>query len=292
LQGPEGFLLDLDGLNRHWIEESDSHFIIALRGKIKGKHNACCHLLMCVPVTGTGLRIRDSVKWLLELKAAQGLTDGPALSKENSHLFSSRAVDDSMLEVLEDLFISNQDLFPTKIETSQDLQKSYQVFRILRRTLDTWALEMRVSKDDINVMNWWAGVKKAQGRQPRREMQHYYADVTLLLKPFKRYTSAMWWPGRKKFTCWFPQGQISPWFRLAVFRFRETNITFGILVTTTLAHSLSLELSIGQHQQGGDYSHLWDGLAVANGRLLNQRETTFFCSDVRPYRCHGRLGVF
>jgi hypothetical protein len=57
LRGPEGFLLDLDGLNRHWIEEADSHFIIALCGKIKGKHNARCHLLPCVPVTGTGLRI-------------------------------------------------------------------------------------------------------------------------------------------------------------------------------------------------------------------------------------------
>jgi hypothetical protein len=191
LRGPEGFLLDLDGLNRHWIEESDSYFIIAFCGKVKGGHNARCHLLLCVPVTGTGLRIGDSVKQLLELKAAQGLTDGPALSKENGHLFLSRAVDDSMLEVLEDLFISNQDLFPTKIETSQDLRRSYQVFRTLRRTSDTQALEMRVSKDDIDIVNRWAGVEKAQGRQPGRKMLHYYADVTLLLKAFKRYTSAM-----------------------------------------------------------------------------------------------------
>jgi hypothetical protein len=64
LRGPEGFLLDLDRLNRHWIEESDSHFIIALRGKIKGEHNARCHLLPCVPVTGTVLRICYSVKRL------------------------------------------------------------------------------------------------------------------------------------------------------------------------------------------------------------------------------------
>jgi hypothetical protein len=125
------------------------------------------------------------------LKAAQGLTDGPAVSKENGHLFSSKAVDDSMLEVLEDLFISNRDLFPTKIETSQDLRKSYQVFRTLRRTPDTRALEMRVSKDDVDVVNRWASVEKAQGRRPGREMRHSYADVTLLLKPFKRYTSAM-----------------------------------------------------------------------------------------------------
>jgi hypothetical protein len=96
-----------------------------------------------------------------------------------------------MLELLEDLFVSHRDLFPTKIETSQDLRKSYQVFRTLRRTLDTRALEMRVSKDDIDVVNRWAGMEKTQGRRPGHEMRHYYADVTLLLKPFKRYTSAM-----------------------------------------------------------------------------------------------------
>jgi hypothetical protein len=159
--------------------------------RFKGEHNARCHLLLCVPVTGTGQWIRDSVKRLLELKAVQGLTDGPAVLKENGHLFSSRAVDDSMLEVLEDLFVSNQDIFPTKIEKIQDLRKSYQVFRTLQRTLDTQALEMRVSKDDINVVNQWAGMEKAQGHRPGHKMRHYYGDVTLLLRPFKRYTSAM-----------------------------------------------------------------------------------------------------
>ena len=96
-----------------------------------------------------------------------------------------------MLEVLEELFITSRDLFPTKIESNQDLPKSYQVFRTLRRTLDTQALETRVSKDNIDVINHWAGVEKAQGQKPGQEMHHYYADVTLLLKPFLRYTLAM-----------------------------------------------------------------------------------------------------
>jgi hypothetical protein len=192
LRGPEGFLLDLEGLNRHWKGEKEGHFIIALRGKIKGEHNARCHLLPCVPITGnTGLRIRESVARLMILKSKQGMTDGPAISKENGNLFSSRAIDDSLLEVLEDLFGSNRDLFPTKFETIQDLRKSYQVFRTLRRTSDTQALEMKVNKDDIDVVNRWAGVEKAQGRRPGREMRHYYADITLLLKPFQRYTQAM-----------------------------------------------------------------------------------------------------
>jgi hypothetical protein len=122
-----------------------------------------------------------------EFEGQPGAKDGPA----NGHLFSSRAIDKSMLEVLEEPFASNQDLFLTKIESIQDLQKAYQVFRTLQRTSDTQALEMRVSKDDIDVVNRWAGVEKAQGRQPGREIRHYYTDITLLMKPFLQYTCAM-----------------------------------------------------------------------------------------------------
>jgi hypothetical protein len=191
LRGPEGFLLDLEGLNRHWQGEDSDHFMIALRGKIKGEHNARCHLLPCAPVTGTGIKIKESVKRLIDLKATQGLTDGPAISKENGNIFSTRAIDDAMLLTLEELFETHRDFFPTKIDSLEELRKSYQVFRTLRRTSDTQALEMKVNKDDIDVVNRWAGVEKAQGRRPAREMRHYYADITLLLKPFLRYTLAM-----------------------------------------------------------------------------------------------------
>jgi hypothetical protein len=50
---------------------------------------------------------------------------------------------------------------------------------------------MRVSKDDIKVVNRWAGVEKAQGRQPGRKMRHYYTYITLLMKPFLCYTRSM-----------------------------------------------------------------------------------------------------
>jgi hypothetical protein len=114
LQGPEGLLLDLNGCNCHWREDVQDHFIIALWGSIfKREHNTRCHLLSCIPVTGSGLRIRESVKRLLGLKSTQELIDGPVILKENGLIFSFRAVDDSMLESLEELFISNWDLFPT-----------------------------------------------------------------------------------------------------------------------------------------------------------------------------------
>ena len=52
---------------------------------------------------------------------------------------------------------------------------------------DTRALEMKVSKTDIDLVNRWALVEKASGL----EMRQYYADITLILEPFLRYTKAM-----------------------------------------------------------------------------------------------------
>ncbi len=191
LRGPEGFLIDLKGLHDSWDEENGNFFIIALRGKIKGEHNARCHHLPCVHITVTGLRIRESVARLMSWKAKRGFMDGPAISDLKGDLLSSRFIDDSLLEVLEDLFESNQAWFPSKFETALDLRKSYQVFRTLRRTSDTRALEMKVSKTDIDLVNRWAVVEKAQGRRPGLEMRQYYADITLILEPFLRYTKAM-----------------------------------------------------------------------------------------------------
>ena len=57
-------------------------------------------------------------------KAKQGFMDGPAISDLKGDLLSSRVIHDSLLEVLEDLFESNQGLFPSKFETALDLRKS------------------------------------------------------------------------------------------------------------------------------------------------------------------------
>ena len=42
LRGPEGFLLDLKGLNNYW-DTSDKNFIITLLGRIKGERYDLTH---------------------------------------------------------------------------------------------------------------------------------------------------------------------------------------------------------------------------------------------------------
>ena len=53
LRGPEGFLLDLEGLNHFWKrnKEGQSHIHICLRGKVKGEIDARCHVIPSVNET-------------------------------------------------------------------------------------------------------------------------------------------------------------------------------------------------------------------------------------------------
>jgi hypothetical protein len=192
LRGPEGMLLDLEGLHRNWSRpEDDSFLYIALLGRIKGEHQDRCHLIPASAVTGSNIDVKFSVERLLQHKANKGYRDGPAISDENGRLFPTRAIDDMLHEVLEDLFDSDRELFPPQIENEEQVRTRYQAFRTFRRTSDTRAIQKRVSQDDIDVVNRWKQVEQAKGSRPGRPMRHYYADVVLLKEPFMRYTKAM-----------------------------------------------------------------------------------------------------
>ena len=191
LRGPEGFLLDLEGLIQNRNRGKDLYEVIALRGKIKGEHHDRCHLIPSVPVTKSGVQVRFALNRLMALKQEQGFVDGPAISDETGHVYSTRALDDCLHEILEELFDLNRELFPPVITTKEELKKRYQVFRTFRRTSDSRALEEKVGSDDIDVVNRWKSVERAKGARPTRTMRQHYADLSLLLKPFLRHTGSM-----------------------------------------------------------------------------------------------------
>jgi hypothetical protein len=164
---------------------------VTLRGKIKGEHNQREHQLPCTLTTSSGINIKESIDRLIKLKKSQGRISGPAISDEEGVILPARAMDDALHEVLEDLFGSKRNLFPATIEDVEELRKRYQVFRSFRRSSDTRALEQQVAQTDIDIVNRWATVEKAKGRRPGQAMRNYYADITLLILPFLRYTWAM-----------------------------------------------------------------------------------------------------
>ena len=125
------------------------------------------------------------------MKDSQGHHNGPAVSNVKGKILSTQSVNDCFLEALENVYEAKQDLFPAKIQTLGDIKLCYHIYRSPRRTSDTRALEKNVSSTDIDIVNRWKKVEKADGKKIVGEMKHYYADVTLLMGPFKRYTSAM-----------------------------------------------------------------------------------------------------
>jgi hypothetical protein len=90
---------------------------------------------------------------------------GPAISDEGGVIFSSRAMDNALHEVLEDLFETKRSLFPPTIASVNELRKLYQVFRSFRRSSDTRALVQRVVGTDIDIINRWASFEKGKRQE-------------------------------------------------------------------------------------------------------------------------------
>jgi hypothetical protein len=96
-----------------------------------------------------------------------------------------------MHEILEELFTHQQDLFLSLIKTKEDIEGNYHAFRSFRRSSDTRALNQGVRRDDIDLVNRWHQIDKADGSRPSFDMRHHYAQYELFIDPFLRYTTAM-----------------------------------------------------------------------------------------------------
>jgi hypothetical protein len=167
LRGSEGFLLDLAGLYRHKPdprETQNNYFLIPLMGKVKGENCDRCHLLPCTFKSASGIEPYTWLAQLMALKKDQNLVDGPAFSDEKGKVLSASFIDDSMHVILEELLEKDRSMFPHSIKSIDDIQSNYQAFRSFRRTSDTRALDERVSTDDINLVNRWHMIERAQGK--------------------------------------------------------------------------------------------------------------------------------
>jgi hypothetical protein len=191
LRGTEGFYLDLGGLNKFKSNENQNHILIPLLGKIKGEHSERCHLMPCVRKTSSGVEVSKWLEKLKDQKARFGLKDGPAISDSKGRVLSCSSIDDTLHEILDEIWDSSPHLFPSSISKKEDIRSSYQAFRSFRRASATRAIEKKVSSNDIDVVNRWHSVDAAGGKKPAMSMRQHYTQYNLLLEPFIRYTQAM-----------------------------------------------------------------------------------------------------
>jgi hypothetical protein len=191
LRGVEGLLRDLKGITDNIHKGDDTYFIIALLGKVKGEHHHRCHLLPCCAKTSSDINVKDWVLLRLHEKGRLGFRDGPAISDIQGKAQKCGQLDEQFIEVLEEIYEMNNVLFPPSISTKDEIASSYSVFRSPRRSSDTRALENNVSSTDIGLVNRWHLMEKSQGGKSSLPMYQHYAQIELLVEPFKRYTRAM-----------------------------------------------------------------------------------------------------
>jgi len=190
LRGPEGFLLDLKGLHQFW-DRSEDYVTIALLGRLKGEHHDLQHLIPCSNSTTSGIPIRQIVRDHLRLKELSGFIDGPAISNLGGQLLTTKLVDDTVHELLMDIFHTSSNLFPPSIDDPEKILSSYQCFRTFRRTSATRAAEMGISTSDVNIINKWNETRSEKQKKKSTNMHQHYTQFDLLIKPFLRYTSKM-----------------------------------------------------------------------------------------------------
>ena len=190
LRGPEGLLLDLNGLNRYWNTSND-YIIITLFGRIKGEKYDLLHKIPCTKTTQSGIKVNETLDHLMRAKRLLGQTIGPAISDYRGRILSTKTLDDMLHEVLRQIYSENPTLFPLSIDNEEKIHSNYQSFRTLRRTSTTRAVEKNVSISDINVVNKWATKEAAFGKKPKSSMHEHYAQFDLLINPFLRYTREM-----------------------------------------------------------------------------------------------------
>ena len=191
LRGDEGFLLDLEGLNANWSRNDGTYFRGAVLGKIKGERTRRSHLIPCSNVTSSGIKIKEIVSRSVQMKSACSFSRGPAISDKDGQLMSSANMDKMLCIILFKLFELNPDRFPPHIKTPNDIEERYYSYRTWRRTSDTRALEQGVDGKDIDVVNRWSNAEKSKKGKVNQPMKQHYAQIELLIKPFKRYTWAM-----------------------------------------------------------------------------------------------------
>jgi hypothetical protein len=142
-------MTDLHGLLKY-REASDAFVIIPLKGQVKGESHTCHHLLHCVNVTDSGIKVRSWVRRLVAIHLLRGWVEGPAFVDAVSGSQSSSTMDmnNLFIELLVDLYKSQRPLFGVDVYSSANVVDKYHVFWSFRRGSESQAVAKKVDESD------------------------------------------------------------------------------------------------------------------------------------------------
>jgi hypothetical protein len=191
LRGGEALLFDLGEIIKE-LENPDARFLpIVLHGKLKGETDGHKHVVPCTKKTSSGIDLECWLELLIYANKGKGFYDGPAITDPDGKVMTCSSLNDTLHEVLEDLYKGRLDLFPREIREIGDLRKRYHVYRSFRRASDTRAISEKVDSKDIDIVNRWNDAEAVAMKKPKGSLKMHYAQISLLIEPFLRYGRAM-----------------------------------------------------------------------------------------------------
>jgi len=187
LRGPEGFMLCLAGLRKYLDYEGsgkNAHVVVPLLGRFKGEEGEHYHFIPLPSVTKTGFSPRKWLGRLVNVRSADGITNGPAFCGEGNMEVASMV---DYEQVFYDLLESVQEDQPELFDQDCDIRNWYGLFRSLRRGSTSLAALLNVSEGSKNLMNRWRKVEQAKGGQARFGMSEHYTDILLTVPAYLDY---------------------------------------------------------------------------------------------------------
>jgi hypothetical protein len=176
LRGPEGRLLDLEGVWSQKGVHPDST-VLALRGKVKGETAPRAHVLPCVHITSSGINLKDWMNMCLLANQEEGFLDGPAFSNAAGFVLTASEIDDMFHNDPIQVLAVLPDLFPPDIQTPEDIKSKIQSFRSLRRSYNARAVNKAIAKIHVDKVNRWAQQERAGAKKENLTMNQYYAQI-------------------------------------------------------------------------------------------------------------------
>jgi hypothetical protein len=190
LRGEEIPKLEITGLLKHFAEGDNTtpkYVMLSLAGRFKQEDGERQHCLPVAAVTESGLRIRDWIRRLLELKVRGGQTRGLLFRRKHRSPAKLADFDEPLIERLAWIQETTEGLIPMTV----DLWEVVGCRRSMRRGATTEALDVEVDASWIDANNGWRKFERAKGKMPSMAMRQQYAEMLQSLKHELNFSMAI-----------------------------------------------------------------------------------------------------
>lgn len=187
-RGNEVFLTDLHGLRKYLRDlKGENYVIVPLLGRFKGEQHSRYHLTPLAAETNSGLKVREWIRRLVQVKEDMGRVKGPAFQDAVGGIMSSRVIEGALRERLQYLKEASPGLIPSDVDCFED----FGISRSFRRGATSTARTRGVTDKYVNLINRWRKFEGARGRRPTLAMQDHYSDIAILIPELVIFSQAL-----------------------------------------------------------------------------------------------------